>query len=212
MKVSIIMPVFNDEKFILLSINSVLEQTYANWELLIMDDGSRDNTSFLITSFNDKRIRLFHQENKGQLVALNNLCQYITGDLVLMLHSDDRLYNAQVLEKNVVHFFDSSIDGVYSDFYRFFNSGKPDQVLPVSPQMGKKAINKLITRLGSNIIIDHFFVRREIFEKQVKYNYLKWYMPYWLNFSGNSVTSLNLKYSATPGTITVFMTKIIQTR
>lgn len=198
MKISIIMPTYNDEKLIGSTIQTVLSQTYTNWELLIMDDGSADATASVVRSFSDPRIRLFQQENKGQLVALNNLCQYITGDLVLMLHSDDRLYSSDTLEKNIVHFSDPQIDGLYSDFHQFFNSGKPDEVIVAPKRIDKCAVNKLITRLGSNIIFDHFFVRRDKFESNVRYNYFKWYMPYWLNFTGTGVTSLNLKYTYDP--------------
>lgn len=103
-KISIIMPTYNDENHIASSIQSVINQTYSNWELLIMDDGSKDNTEQVVIALNDSRIHYFRQENKGQLVALNNLCPHITGDLVLMLHSDDCLYCNDTLEKNMVHF------------------------------------------------------------------------------------------------------------
>jgi glycosyltransferase involved in cell wall biosynthesis len=198
MKVSILMPTFNDESLIADTINTVLSQTYTNWELLIMDDGSLDNTASIIRSFSDSRIRLFQQENKGQLVALNNLCQYITGDLVLMLHSDDRLYENDSLEKNIPHFNDPMVDGIYSSMLQFFNSGKSDEIIEAPSEMGAKAVKKLITLLGSNIILDHFFVRRNIFESHVKVNYLKWYMPYWLNFINGGVSSINLKFTENP--------------
>jgi len=198
MKISIIMPTYNDEKHITSSIQSVINQTYPNWELLIMDDGSKDNTEQVVTALNDPRIHYFRQENKGQLVALNNLCPYITGDIVLMLHSDDSLYCNDTLEKNIVHFSNPEIDGLYGDSYQFFDSGKPDEIAPAPKRMDKSAVNKLITLLGSNIILDHFFVRRDKFEKNVRYNYFQYYMPYWLNFTENGVTSLNLKYTDYP--------------
>jgi glycosyltransferase involved in cell wall biosynthesis len=198
MKVSIIMPTYNDESLIAATIGTVISQTYANWELLIMDDGSSDNTASIIQSFTDSRIQLFQQENKGQLVALNNLCPQISGDLVLMLHSDDRLYANDSLEKNILHFMDPKVDGVYSSMVQFYNSGKTDEIIEAPKKMGIHAAKMLITRLGSNIILDHFFVRRNVFESHVKINYLKWYMPYWLNFTDNRVTSINLKYTPAP--------------
>jgi len=195
MKISIIMPTYNDEKHIASSIKSVVEQTYSNWELLIMDDGSNDNTKEVINSFKDTRIHYFRQENKGQLVALNNLCPYITGDIVLMLHSDDSLYNSNSLKTNLVYFSDPTVDGIYSNLHQFFDSGKPDEIVVAPKRMDRSAVKRLITLLGSNIIFDHFFVRRSKFESNVRYNYLKWYMPYWLNFTDENITSLNLKYT-----------------
>ena len=198
MKISILMPTYNDEKHIMSSIQSVVDQTYSDWELLIMDDGSNDQTEKVVSAFNDSRIHYFRQENKGQLMALNNLCPFITGDIVLMLHSDDSLYSNDTLEKNLFHFSDSNVDGLYGDLHQFFDSGKQDEINAAPKGMDKSAVNKLITLLGSNIIFDHFFVRRNKFESNVRFNYLKYYMPYWLNFTENDVTSLNLKYTDYP--------------
>jgi len=198
MKVSILMPTYNDESLIAATINTVIFQTHTNWELLIMDDGSSDSTASIIRSFSDSRISLFQQENKGQLIAINNLCPYITGDLVLLLHSDDRLYRPDSLERNLKHFADSSIDGIYSSMVQFFDSGKPDRIVKAPSKLGSWAAKMLITQLGSNIILDHFFVRRDKFESHVKVNYLKWYMPYWLNFTNKEVISLNLKLTDDP--------------
>lgn len=198
MKVSIIMPTYNDEMHIASSIQSVLSQSHTDLELLIMNDGSKDNTELVITSFNDSRIKYFRQENMGQLVALNNLCPYITGDIVLMLHSDDKLYCNDTLEKNLIHFADPKVDGLYGDLHQFFDSGKYDEVVTAPKKMDKTAVYKLITLLGSNIVFDHFFVRRDKFEKNVRYNYFRHYIPYWLNFTENGVSSLNLKYTSYP--------------
>ena len=192
------MPTYNDAPHIAASIKSVINQTYQNWELLIMDDGSKDNTEEVINTFSDSRIQFFKQENKGQLVALNNLCPYITGDIVIMLHSDDQLYCCDTLEINTKHFNDTKIDGLYGDLHQFFDSGKDDEVINAPSSMNTKSVYQLLTLLGSNIIFDHFFVKRTIFESNVRYNYFKYYMPYWLNFSSNDVKCLNLKYTNYP--------------
>lgn len=198
MKISIIMPTYNDATHIASSIQSVVSQTYTNWELLIMDDGSNDNTEEVVNQFLDHRIHYYYQENKGQLVALNQLCQYISGDIVMMLHSDDALFDNQCFEENIKHFYDASVDGIFGDFHQFFDSGKPDEIVFAPTTLGVTAVKKLITLLGSNIIFDHFFVRRNKFEENVKFNYLTYYMPYWLNFTGKTVTSLHLKFTSKP--------------
>jgi glycosyltransferase involved in cell wall biosynthesis len=192
------MPTYNDEKLIASTIETVLNQTYANWELLIMDDGSTDNTANVIRSFNDSRLYFFQQENKGQLVALNNLCPHISGDLVLLIHSDDRLYRNNSLEKNIEHFKDPKVDGIFCSMVQFFDSGRPDKVIKAPKTLGVKAPKKVLTLLGSNLIIDHFFVRRDKFETHVRINYLKWYIEYWFDFQQDKVTSLNLKRTDDP--------------
>lgn len=88
--VSIIMPTFNSEKFISRSIQSVLNQTYYNWELLITDDSSTDNTIEVIESFVDSRIKLFELEkNSGAAIARNNSIKNSKGRYIAFLDSDD---------------------------------------------------------------------------------------------------------------------------
>ncbi|MCF0124927.1 MAG: glycosyltransferase family 2 protein, partial [Clostridia bacterium] len=97
-KISVIMPAYNAEKTIEKSINSVLSQTFSDFEFLIIDDGSSDNTKNIIKSFSDKRIRYIPKINGGVVSAyklgiMNSDSEYIT-----FLDSDD-LYNPDFLEK-----------------------------------------------------------------------------------------------------------------
>lgn len=87
--VSIIMPVYNGEQFISLGINSVLEQTYANWELIIVDDGSTDGSAKIINQYQDPRIHYFYQDNAGPVTARNHGLQYAQGEYVIFLDCDD---------------------------------------------------------------------------------------------------------------------------
>ena len=88
--VSIIMPTYNSSKTVLESINSVLNQTYKNWELLITDDCSSDNTIDLISSVKDERVRYFKlSANGGAGVARNNSIGQATGRYIAFLDSDD---------------------------------------------------------------------------------------------------------------------------
>ena len=86
---SIIIPTFNREKFIIKAIESVVSQTFDNWELLIIDDGSTDNTNEVIQSFNDKRIIYKYQENQERSIARNNGIKYAKGEWICFLDSDD---------------------------------------------------------------------------------------------------------------------------
>ncbi len=87
--VSVIMPAYNAEKYISKSIQSVLEQTYQNWQLIIVNDGSKDDTSSIIKCFDDKRIRLIEQENSGVSKARNTGIEYSDGEYIAFLDSDD---------------------------------------------------------------------------------------------------------------------------
>lgn len=88
--VSIIMPCYNGEKFIKETIESVLTQTYTSWELLIIDDGSKDNSVDIIKSYQqDQRIKLIQQANAGSAAARNNGIRHSQGQYMALLDSDD---------------------------------------------------------------------------------------------------------------------------
>lgn len=98
-KFSIIMAAYNAEKFIKEAINSVLYQTYQNWELIIVDDGSTDKTADIIDLYSrkDKRIITIHQKNSGTAAAARNTAlKYVTGEYIQMLDADDKF------EKNLL--------------------------------------------------------------------------------------------------------------
>ena len=86
---SIIMPTFNRAGFIGKAIKSVVDQTFINWELLIIDDGSTDNTKDIVSKFSDPRIRYIYQINKERSAARNNGIQKSSGDFICFLDSDD---------------------------------------------------------------------------------------------------------------------------
>lgn len=88
--VSVLMPAYNAEKYILQSLPSLLAQTYENWELLIADDGSTDGTRAIIDTFEDSRIRRFHRAgNQGYLKTWNDLLVEAEGQYITFLDADD---------------------------------------------------------------------------------------------------------------------------
>lgn len=91
--ISIIMPAYNASAYIAEAIQSVLDQTWTNWELIIVDDGSTDNTLQIAQQFaaKDKRIQVYHQLNQGGCVARNEALKHIAGDYVQYLDADDKL-------------------------------------------------------------------------------------------------------------------------
>ena len=93
MKVSIIIPVYNVEKYLQRCIESVLQQTYKDIEVVLVDDGSTDNSgnNCDLWSEKDKRIKVIHKVNGGLSSARNAGCRVATGDYILFLDSDDYL-------------------------------------------------------------------------------------------------------------------------
>src|SRR6478736_9323873 len=88
--VSIIVPTYNRAHLIGETIQSVIDQSYINWELIIVDDGSTDDTKKKVEEFNDKRIRYFFIEHTGLIGAVRNFGMKNTrGELIAFLDSDD---------------------------------------------------------------------------------------------------------------------------
>lgn len=87
--VSIIMPVYNGERFVGRAIASALAQTYRNIELIVVDDGSTDATAAKVRAFQDPRIRYVYQENSRQGIARNNGIRRCAGDYITFLDADD---------------------------------------------------------------------------------------------------------------------------
>ncbi|MEH2183441.1 glycosyltransferase family 2 protein [Nostoc sp.] len=100
-KVSVIIPSYNHEKYISETISSVLNQSYQDFEIVITDDYSSDNTIKIVKEFNDPRIRLFcFPKNRGAAVAANNCIKEARGELIAMLSSDD-IFTPDKLAKQV---------------------------------------------------------------------------------------------------------------
>ena len=102
-KVSIIIPVYNAEKFIGKTIESVLNQTYKNWEMLIFNDKSKDDSLKIIKKYSEKdeRIKVIDsKENVGVVAARNKLIEIATGEFIAFLDADD-YWREQKLEKQI---------------------------------------------------------------------------------------------------------------
>jgi glycosyltransferase involved in cell wall biosynthesis len=100
--VSVIIPVYNVERYIADTVQSVLNQTYSQVEVLIVDDESPDRSVEVCQQFNDPRINILHQQNRGLAGARNTGIRYATGDYIAFLDGDD-LWLPEKLEKHVAH-------------------------------------------------------------------------------------------------------------
>lgn len=146
-KISVVVPAYNAEKSLERTVDSVLKQTYSNFEILIINDGSTDSTDSIIKKLEkkDSRIRSFNKENGGVSSARNVGIENSTGDYIAFLDSDD-YYDPMFLEK----VFDPSKDVCFS----FYNVKNVDTVtkaktihqhllLPSTPQ---KLVSKYLAR------------------------------------------------------------------
>ncbi len=88
-KISVIMSVYNGEKYLKEAVNSILKQTFTDFEFIIINDGSTDNTRAILESYNDPRIFLFHQDNIGLTKSLNKGLSFAKGDYIARMDADD---------------------------------------------------------------------------------------------------------------------------
>ena len=114
--VSIIMPSYNTGKFIQETINSVKNQTYNNWELIIVDDGSTDNTDEVVRAIKDDRIKYIKNKvNKGAAISRNIALREAKGKWIAFLDSDD-LWKEDKLEKQIKFMEDNNYYFSYTNY------------------------------------------------------------------------------------------------
>lgn len=103
--VSVIIPAYNASQYLAETLESVLQQTFANFEIIVVDDGSKDNTTDIVRSFSqqDSRVKLVSQKNQGVSVARNTGIKNAQGELIAFLDADD-LWYPHKLELHVQHF------------------------------------------------------------------------------------------------------------
>ena len=123
--ISIITPMYNGAKYVSYTIDSVLAQTYSNWEMIIVDDGSKDNGAELVQTYSEKdgRIKLFRQANGGSSVARNNGLKNAKGRYICFLDSDD-LWESNFLEEQIVFIKAKQAKIVYASYKRINDVGQ----------------------------------------------------------------------------------------
>lgn len=132
--VSVIMPAYNAERFIKESIDSVLAQTYKNWELIIVDDCSTDNTESIVYSYNDSRIRYMRNEkNLGAALTRNRAIKEARGRYIAFLDSDD-LWMPEKLEKQIAFMQKQTLAMSYTPYY-IIQPSRKNQPIRSCPKM-----------------------------------------------------------------------------
>ena len=198
MRFSIIMPTYNDSNSITETLDSIFNQDYDNFELIIVDDGSTDNTKKIINDYKEKKdknnkIKYIYQENKDQLNAIKNGCNYITGDYIYILHSDDILNGNDILSKMNKYVMENpNYDAIIADLKIINENSEEIGMQKVKEYKNKKYIIPLqLLFLGRNIFVDFALVKKDIFINQMYKNYLTWNGPFWLDC--DEASTLNVK-------------------
>jgi glycosyltransferase involved in cell wall biosynthesis len=149
------MPTYNHEKFIIEAINSVRAQTYNNWELIIINDGSTDNTKSILNNYQliDDRIKPYHKSNGGTVSALNFGLNKVSGDWIFWLSSDD-LYEKNKLQQHFNFIIsNNNVDFIHTNHYILddMNLKKSESLFDVVNYIGP-SYNQSIKLLDLNYI------------------------------------------------------------
>ena len=161
--VSVVMPVYNAEKYLHEALDSILGQTYTNFEFIIVDDGSTDNSRRIIEDYRDKRIKLLlHKKNKGIVTALNDGIAAARGKYIARMDADD-ISDPTRIEKQKI-FLDTYKDvSVVGTFLRIINDqGK--QLFTIEPPTRSIAVRQFL-RNDSCIAHGSAMMRRDILQK-----------------------------------------------
>ncbi len=177
--VSIILPTYNGSRYIQHSIDSCLNQTYSNIELIIIDDCSTDKTPEIVKSCKDNRIKYFrHKQNCGLPAALNTGFLHASG-VYLTWTSDDNYYVKDAIEKQVSFLETNNCDFVYCDFFRFTDFSPEFQLVTLPDMLALEKMNNVgPCTLYSKRVVDVtglFDVQTELAEDY----------DYWLRVSKN---------------------------
>lgn len=193
MLISVLMPTYNDEKYITNVLESLLNQSYKKWELIVID-GSNDKTPEIIKQFADKdnRIKYLREQGCGQLSALAYGSQFVRGDFVTLLHSDDELTDSDAFKRNVSILSESNSDGIFCDLIAIDEKGECTGLVKTAKRIDTSSLAVLFLRGGSNIIPDFFFVKKSAFSNILS-SYITWGVQYWLKMEDDRIGTLNLR-------------------
>ena len=125
--ISIIVPIYNAEKYLKKCIDSLINQTKKEIEIILINDGSTDNSEDIIKEYKDKRIRYFKNKNQGIGKTRNFGIEKATGKYIMFVDSDDYIENDEC-EKLYDKAINCNLDLVICDFYKVYDSGDIEQV------------------------------------------------------------------------------------
>ena len=167
-KISIIVPIYNTGKYLKKCIDSLINQTYDNLEIILINDGSKDNSSETIKSYNDKRIKYFNKKNEGIGKTRNFGIEKATGDYLMFIDSDDYISD-KCCEEFINNANKKKSDLIVSDYYKDKNGKLECIKLDDFKDSTLKENNKLL------LIINHgpcnkLYKRSLIIDNKIRFN------------------------------------------
>lgn len=206
-EITVVIPAYNTSSYISDSINSILKQTFLNWELIVVNDGSTDNTGEIVQSFlSERRIKYIYQQNKGVSATRNVGIRTAFSDYITFLDADD-YYLPNNLERKIEFIKrNPEIDFVYSDIIRSdLNLSEKYVEKAVKPEdiSSKVWRQDIIPGLSSNIMVKKEWIKNGFLFDENLSNCADKYMKIILTkyAKGGYITEPIVKYRDTPGSM-----------
>ena len=177
-KVSVVMPIYNAERFLAEAVESVINQTYKNWELLLVDDCSKDGSLEIARRYEaeDNRIRVIAStQNQGAAMSRNMGIKEATGEYIALLDSDD-VWVTTKLEKQIALIQEKNVVIVYCSYDFIDESGKPilkPYIVPEHTNFEKMLISSVMS--CSTVLIESEFFKKHLFKTEFYHeDYVLW--------------------------------------
>ena len=188
-KISVLIPAYNSAKTIVEALESIKNQTYQNWEIILINDGSQDETEEILRRYlgNTKLpLKYTKQTHHNYFKAIRHGLKYASGEIIFVLDADKILFNQNVFYRAVSTILGEKCDGMFVGIRAMYQRLKDGKFHLVRPYYRNEvSLIKTALGLGKNIYTNYAFWRREIFETSVYENYLINGMPAWYNAENN---------------------------
>ncbi|MFJ7728164.1 glycosyltransferase family 2 protein [Neobacillus sp. NPDC097160] len=185
-KISVVVPIFKVEKYLNRCVDSIINQTYSNLEIILVDDGSPDACGMIAEEYavSDDRIKVFHKKNGGLSDARNFGIQYVTGEFILFVDSDDWLEKTMI-EKMINISLSYNADVVQSAFYyayedyllfdnRYYQKDDPPIVLDNISLMTELVVNERVKNFAWGKLYKTEIIKGIPFKKGVLFEDVFW--------------------------------------
>lgn len=188
-KISVLIPAYNSANTIVEALESIKNQTYQNWEIILINDGSRDKTEEIIRRYlGNTKLPLTYtkQTHHNYFQSIRHGLKYASGEIIFVLDADKILFNQNVFYRAVSTILGEKCDGMFIGIRAMYQRLKDGKFHLVRPYYRNEvSLIKTALGLGKNIYTNYAFWRREVFETSVYENYLINGMPAWYNAQNN---------------------------
>lgn len=188
-KISVIIPAHNSANTIVEALESIKNQTYRDWEIILINDGSSDETEKIVKRYLENTplpVKYHKQDNFNYLNAIKYGMSFAEGSIIFVLDADKILFNQNVFYRAASTLYGERCDGMFIGIRAMYQRLKDGKLHLVRPYYRNQlSLVKTALGFGQNIYTNYAFWRREVFETSVCENYLINGMPAWYNAQTN---------------------------